>query len=97
MKRTAWMGFLLIGLMISIVPLAWASPIDPTWVKGMYDDADFDDVITYLTSGTFAIPALPLDAVLPIVQSALSDPVPDETVAPAPALSAFSPRAPPLA
>jgi len=97
MKRTAWMGLLLVGLMMLISALAWASPADPSWIRGMYDDADFDDVVTYLTSGTFAIPALPLDGLLPVLYSVPSDPIPDETLAPAPALPAFSPRAPPLA
>jgi len=97
MKRTAWMGLVFVGLMLLIVPLAWASPTDPTWIKGVYDDADFDDVVAYLTSSTFAIPALPLHDLLPIAHSVPFEPVPEETVAPAPALSAFSPRAPPLA
>src|SRR5215470_15913843 len=97
MKRRTWMGWILVGLMLTITPLAWASPIDPTWVKGVYDDADFDDVVLYLTSGTFAFPALPLDGLLPILHAVFSDPVPEESIAPAPALPAFSPRAPPLA
>jgi hypothetical protein len=25
--------------------LAYASPPDPTWIPGVYDDADFDDVV----------------------------------------------------
>jgi hypothetical protein len=96
MKRTFWITWLLVGLMLVIVPMAWASPIDPTWIKGMYDDADFDDVVLYLTGGTFGIPALPLDGLLPPLECVLFDPVAEEIAAPAPALPAFSPRAPPL-
>src|SRR5438309_4354819 len=33
-----------VGLVV-IIPLAHASPIDPTWVAGIYDAADYDDVI----------------------------------------------------
>jgi hypothetical protein len=29
--------------------LAQASPPDPTWLPGIYDDADYDDVIGLLT------------------------------------------------
>jgi hypothetical protein len=32
--------------------LAHASPPDPTWVSGIFDDADFDDVVALATSGT---------------------------------------------
>ena len=41
---------LLIGLIATIVPLAYASPVDPTWVAGIYDAADYDDVIELLTN-----------------------------------------------
>jgi hypothetical protein len=40
---------LLIGTTVLVVAtlssLAYASPPDPTWIPGVYDDADFDDVI----------------------------------------------------
>jgi len=40
---------LLIGTTVLVVAtlssLAYASPPDPTWVPGVYDDADFDDVV----------------------------------------------------
>src|SRR5262249_9656299 len=40
---------LLIGatvlVMASLSSLAYASPPDPTWIAGIYDDADFDDVV----------------------------------------------------
>ena len=28
-----------------------ASPPDPTWISGIYDDADYDDVVCLITSG----------------------------------------------
>jgi len=37
-------------LMIAPVTLAHASPPDPTWLAGVYDQADFDDVVGLLTS-----------------------------------------------
>src|SRR5262249_60174542 len=40
---------LLVGATVLVVAslsgLAYASPPDPTWVPGVYDDADFDDVV----------------------------------------------------
>jgi len=38
--------------LLTIVPvmLAHASPADQTWIAGIYDQADFDDVVGLLTS-----------------------------------------------
>jgi len=41
---------LLAFLLIAPVTLADASLPDPTWVEGVYDQADFDDVVGFLTS-----------------------------------------------
>jgi len=51
----------LLGLVLPAqAALAHASPPDETWVPGIYDDADFDDVITLITSSSAAPPdALP--------------------------------------
>src|SRR5215475_15875709 len=43
-------AMLLVLLMIAPVTLAHASPPDPTWLAGVYDQADFDDVVDLLTS-----------------------------------------------
>jgi len=61
MKRVAWIVWILLLLIVVLAPIAWASPPDPTWgAAGLYDNADFDDVMTYLTSGLVALPTLPL-------------------------------------
>jgi len=36
------------------------SPPDPSWITGIYDFRDFDDVVSYLTGGMVGIPALPV-------------------------------------
>jgi len=41
---------LLAFLLIAPVTLAHASLPDQTWVEGIYDRADFDDVVGFLTS-----------------------------------------------
>jgi hypothetical protein len=44
---------LLISAVLASIPtLAHASPPDPTWIPGIYDDADFDDVVGLVTSAT---------------------------------------------
>jgi len=41
--------FLVIPL---LTPMAYASPPDPSWIHGLYDDGDFDDVVVLVTSGS---------------------------------------------
>lgn len=60
MKPTAWAASLLVSLLLTLMPMAWASPVDPGWTKGIYDDGDHGDVINYLTSNAFGIPVLPV-------------------------------------
>ena len=97
MKRSRWIAWILIALVIALAPIAWASPSDPTWISGVYDDADFDDVVTYLTSGSVAIPALPLVDVVPAFALTPVLPAPYEKPELSLLLSSQSPRAPPLA
>ena len=48
---------LLLGLaLLTLAALAHASPPDQTWLPGIYDDADFDDVIGLITSLSGAPP-----------------------------------------
>ena len=52
---------LLISAVLASIPtLAHASPPDPTWIPGIYDDADFDDVVGLVTSATALVE--PMDA-----------------------------------
>jgi|SRR5262245_28333792 len=36
---------LLAAALVILVPLGSASPVDPLWIPGIYDDADYDDVV----------------------------------------------------
>jgi len=36
----------LLLVLLALVPLAHASPPDPLWIAGIYDAADYDDVVT---------------------------------------------------
>jgi hypothetical protein len=46
---------LLVGLMTALAPLAQASPPDQTWLAGLYDNADYDDVVLSITSAVSVI------------------------------------------
>src|SRR5215469_13781154 len=48
----ASLAFSLCVLIGSLSVLAYASPPDPSWVRGVYDDADFDDVICLILANT---------------------------------------------
>ena len=41
---------LLLLVLLACVPLAHAIPPDPAWIPGLYDDADYDDVVWMLVS-----------------------------------------------
>ena len=44
------LGALLIGALLTLLPLvAAASPPDPMWIAGIYDEADGDDVVALVT------------------------------------------------
>src|SRR5215467_8769039 len=49
-RRASLSAMLLVLLMIAPVTLAHASPPDQTWLAGVYDQTDFDDVVCLLTS-----------------------------------------------
>jgi len=57
--------FSIIAALILIAPIAFASPPDPAWIAGIYDDADGDDVVT-LVYETAGIEGVSLGSVLPL-------------------------------
>ncbi|PYM22282.1 MAG: hypothetical protein DMD80_28875 [Candidatus Rokuibacteriota bacterium] len=48
-------AMVLITIALLLTSLAYASPPDPTWVGGFWDDGDFDDVVIAVGSAV-AIP-----------------------------------------
>ena len=50
---------LLLGVQAVLLPLAHASPPDQTWLSGLYDDADYDDVVLLVTSLAGTMPERP--------------------------------------
>ena len=60
---------LLLALMLvlsALTPLAYASPPDPTWVKGFFDDGDNDDAVFLITSSAATLDPFPLDDSAPV-------------------------------
>ena len=50
MKLRAWLLLLLVGVLVSVTPLAYTSPPDPSWIGGIYDGGDCDDVVVFIVS-----------------------------------------------
>ena len=68
--------FLVLGALVGVIPplmaLAHASPPDPSWIDGIYDDADLDGVLALVTSSAVAITPFPLDDALSLPLAVLS-------------------------
>ncbi len=96
-RFTRLLALLLLACLVSITPLAYASPPDPTWTEGYYDDDDGDDVIVSLSWAAWAVGAPPPTADAPplvvVCSVAGFEPV-VRSAAPPPA---FLGRAPPSA
>src|SRR5256712_13458395 len=92
-----FVGLGLVAVVLALAPAAHASPPDQSWIPGLYDNADFDDVVLLITSNLGAIqlgivwslrPAIPVVA---LIMTMGTEPRPL-----LPLSSAFG-RAPPLA
>ena len=50
----------LLVVLAALTPLAYATPPDPVWVSGFFDDDDNDDGVFLVTSSLAAIDPFPL-------------------------------------
>jgi hypothetical protein len=70
-------ALLVLGVLVALVPLAHASPPDPTWIPGIYDDGDFDDVVLIIVSTVGAAsPSAPVIAVSEATVHRVPQPLP---------------------
>jgi len=49
------LGFVLVAATLVLTPLAEATPPDQTWIGGLYDNADYDDVVQLITGGVSTV------------------------------------------
>src|SRR2546422_4050394 len=62
-------GFLLLvlaSLLVALVPAAYASPPDPTWIAGYWDDGDFDNAVMVIVSAC-ATTVVPITSASPLL------------------------------
>ena len=50
MKLRSSLLLVLVCVLVSVTPLAYTSPPDPSWIGGIYDGGDFDDVVVFIVS-----------------------------------------------
>ena len=95
MKLRAGLSLVLLSSLLLLTTLAYASPPDPSWISGLYDDADFDSIIGLITSDAGVVEALgvsgpgPTAVVVTIIVGSDQEPLPG----PSPSSDAI--RAPP--
>lgn len=82
------------ALLVILAPAAYASPPDPTWIGGLWDDGDFDDAIIAI-AGASAIAATPLSLAAPAWACLAHLSFGEVGFVPAPSHLAGSPRSPP--
>ena len=51
--------------LVAIIPLVYASPGDPTWIAGMYDGADYDDIVSLLADTSAALSSATMLGAMP--------------------------------
>ena len=61
---------LLVVCLFSATPLAYASPPDPSWIEGIYDAADGDDVIVSICEAGWSVTLDPLACLAPLLAAA---------------------------
>jgi hypothetical protein len=88
---------LLVGVLGTLVPLAHATPPDPSWVAGLWDDGDRDDAVQAVLDAADATdlnPAVTVD----VIHAVTVQHTPAAAPAPAtPSSPSYLGRAPPLA
>ncbi|HSD23460.1 MAG TPA: hypothetical protein VLB79_03950 [Solirubrobacterales bacterium] len=90
------LALLLLACLFSLSPLAYASPPDPTWVDGIFDDADSDDVVISISWAAWAVELDPLAVVTPLFASVPGVPLGEPRLASIAVRPVFLGRAPPV-
>jgi len=95
MKRRTLVSVLLLSVLVVLPTLAYASPTDPTWIPGFYDDNDYDDVILFIIGAVTAVDSQAADPIGSIGSCVGLIAPPRSRVAAARPFESLSTRAPP--
>jgi hypothetical protein len=92
----ARMALLILATQALLPTLAHASPPDPAWIPGIYDDADYDDVVLLVSSEVGSVTPAALDELRPLPRIVGELAHSGESAALTPLASATQSRAPPV-
>ena len=59
MKLHSFIVVLVVAALLTLPSLAQASPPDPTWIGGLWDDADYDNVVIVVTASVASMTLWP--------------------------------------
>jgi hypothetical protein len=85
----------LLACLVGVMPLAYASPPDPAWIPGIWDDDDQDDAIILATSGSHGVTTSWVEVGRPSLIGVATVPLPDPLTATGVDLGPVQSRAPP--
>ena len=89
-------SFALVAVLSALTALADAGPPDPSWMSGVYDENDFDDIVGFITSGASLVDDVTTrDLRPPRILGAKVPQAPETVLAFLGDRSAVRPRAPP--
>jgi len=86
----------LLVTLVALIPLAYASPPDPTWVSGFFDDDDNDNGVFLITSSLAALDPFPLCSWAPCPVPGVTLMLDGHSPAPSPYVASTDARAPPI-
>ena len=88
-------ALLILAAQAMLAPLAHASPPDPAWIPGIYDAADYDDVVLLVSSDAGGIAPGALSTIQPLPRMVETLGPSHESAPPTLHASAVGSRAPP--
>jgi len=86
----------LLAILVVLTPLAYATPPDPSWVSGFFDDDDNDNVVILITSDQAALDPFPLCCWTPVPVFGSAVALEGQGLASSQYAESASARAPPL-
>jgi len=91
----AWFACLLFVLTAGLPVLAYASPPDPSWGHGIYDDADYDDIVCLIIASSGLVEDICAASPMPLFTLTDAELPPNERSIASSPLTSPQPRPPP--
>ena len=93
----AFLAVVTLGVLAALSGLAYASPPDASWIPGIYDNADLDDVVVLVTAASGVVGPVDLAGLHAIPPPTATAALPPEKTPVSACPAPLHARAPPLA